>query len=60
MEHQCQDEGQGKIMLDKYHHFCFFKQRIVRKKGCQRIIKEDEYELLLRCKQEGAYVFPEK
>lgn len=47
-------------MLGKYHHFCFFKQRIVRKKGSQRIIKEDEYELLLRCKRGETYVFPEK
>lgn len=60
MEHQGQDEGKGKIMLDKYHHFCFFKQRIVRKKGSQKIIKEDEYESLLRCKRGETYVFQEK
>lgn len=47
-------------MPDKYDHFCFFQQEIVRKKGSQKIIQDKEYELLLRCKQEGAYVFPEK
>lgn len=47
------------MLSEKYKNFCFFKQKIVRKKGT-RMLDQEEYELLLRDNKGKHYMFPEK
>lgn len=48
-------------MSEKYKNFCFFKQRIVRKKGTQMLDQQqEEFELLLRDDKGKYHIFPEK
>ena len=45
-------------MSKKYNNFCFFKQKIVRKKGTQMLDQQEEFELLLRDKKGDYHTFP--
>ncbi|MET4548788.1 EAL domain-containing protein [Lactococcus lactis] len=45
-------------MSKKYNNFCFFKQKIVKKKGTQMLDQQEEFELLLRDKKEDYHIFP--
>lgn len=47
-------------MLDKYKNLSFFRQRIVRKERTHMILKEEEFELLLREESSDHAKFPEK